>query len=613
MSDTIQDEGGTATRSNSLKISLPTVLCTEAIDNPTLPDTNSFMTSESKLSLTSCLGTPTSPLRLSSPKSLPASPKPFTKGLQSRSNISLDESSQLTSESQTKIMNKPLINTGSATGNPRNKCVLQPGHSLMDWIRLGNSGKDLTGVGGRIRPVTPAELAAHSTQKDAWLAIRGRVYNISHYLAYHPGGPEELMRGAGIDATELFDKIHPWVNYDSLLAKCLVGPLRFDRPDAEELFDITNPSPKSDRLREPSKAQELVRKSMENLANCITPVRKKITAKSEENVKGPLVNPGGSARITDGVLFIEVATNGWLRTIKLVPEEALKEPLQLRVYSESGKVEVIALKAASKVWKNIGETTYGAAVPISSPRSVNCRVMHVERVSHDTTLLALCPETGPVLVPLGYHVRVHHRVNDKECVRSYTPVGDHWDRFGSDLSALKLTVKRYDTGALSPHLADLRAGDSLTLSGPYGNFQLQKLKQVKIIYLIAAGTGITPMLGLIKFMLTRSNPRCERVHLLFFNKTEEDILFREHFEEIAKQDERLNTIHILSTPTSSWTGYEGRIKSEILSKVITNESVSREEKPHFACVCGPTEFTHTAIDLLKSLGVKEDYVHAFIG
>ncbi|XP_034834356.1 cytochrome b5 reductase 4 isoform X2 [Maniola hyperantus] len=558
-------------------------------------------------------------------------------------------------------------------GNPRNKCVLQPGHSLMDWIRLGNSGKDLTGVGGRIRPVTPAELAAHSTQKDAWLAIRGRVYNISHYLAYHPGGPEELMRGAGIDATELFDKIHPWVNYDSLLAKCLVGPLRFDRPDAEELFDITNPSPKSDRLREPSKAQELVRKSMENLANCITPVRKKITAKSEENVKGsppskimqsliqssdlpvsisrragwgqvetkdkskdlpsplrfdwiqtsakltisiytgPLVNPGGSARITDGVLFIEVATNGWLRTIKLVPEEALKEPLQLRVYSESGKVEVIALKAASKVWKNIGETTYGAAVPISSPRSVNCRVMHVERVSHDTTLLALCPETGPVLVPLGYHVRVHHRVNDKECVRSYTPVGDHWDRFGSDLSALKLTVKRYDTGALSPHLADLRAGDSLTLSGPYGNFQLQKLKQVKIIYLIAAGTGITPMLGLIKFMLTRSNPRCERVHLLFFNKTEEDILFREHFEEIAKQDERLNTIHILSTPTSSWTGYEGRIKSEILSKVITNESVSREEKPHFACVCGPTEFTHTAIDLLKSLGVKEDYVHAFIG
>ncbi|CAG9564727.1 unnamed protein product [Danaus chrysippus] len=170
--------------------------------------------------------------------------------------------------------------------NPRNKCVLQPGHSLMDWIRLGNSGKDLNGISGRIRPVTPTELSTYSTQQDAWLAIRGRVYNITFYLPYHPGGPEELMRGAGIVATELFDKVHPWVIYDSLLAKCLVVPLRADRPYAEELLDITNASPKSELLREPSKAQELVRKSMENLANCITPVRKKITTKSDHNVKG---------------------------------------------------------------------------------------------------------------------------------------------------------------------------------------------------------------------------------------------------------------------------------------------------------------------------------------
>lgn len=211
-------------------------------------------------------------------------------------------------------------------------------------------------------------------------------------------GPEELMRGAGMDATQLFDKVHPWVNYDSLLAKCLVGPLRFEVPDAEEIFDASSISSKSDRLKEPSKAQELVRKSMENLANCITPVRKKIS-KDETNkgsppskimqslihsselpvsisrraaatpvqtkasspdspqplrydwiqtstkltiyvYTGPLANPGGCARITDGILLIEVATNGWLKTLKIVPEANLREPLQLRVFAESGKIEV---------------------------------------------------------------------------------------------------------------------------------------------------------------------------------------------------------------------------------------------------------------------------------
>jgi cytochrome-b5 reductase len=59
-------------------------------------------------------------------------------------------------------------------GNPRNKVALQPGHSLMDWIRLGNSGKDLTGVGGIPRDVPSSELAKHNRREDAWLAVKGQ-------------------------------------------------------------------------------------------------------------------------------------------------------------------------------------------------------------------------------------------------------------------------------------------------------------------------------------------------------------------------------------------------------------------------------------------------------
>ena len=45
----------------------------------------------------------------------------------------------------------------------------------MDWIRLGRSGQDLTGVGGigSIPSVTMEELAKHNKPKDAWIAIRG--------------------------------------------------------------------------------------------------------------------------------------------------------------------------------------------------------------------------------------------------------------------------------------------------------------------------------------------------------------------------------------------------------------------------------------------------------
>lgn len=97
-------------------------------------------------------------------------------------------------------------------GTTRNKCALAPGHSLMDWIRLGNSGNDLTGVGGKLQSVSRSELAKHNKRTDAWLAIRGTVYNVTRYMDFHPGGVDELVRGIGTDATKLFSEVKETLN-----------------------------------------------------------------------------------------------------------------------------------------------------------------------------------------------------------------------------------------------------------------------------------------------------------------------------------------------------------------------------------------------------------------
>ena len=95
----------------------------------------------------------------------------------------------------------------------------------MDWIRLTKSGKDLTGTGGKLIQVTKSELKKHNRRKDAWLALNGMVYNVTPYMDFHPGGWDELVKGAGKDATSLFNKYHQWVNYESMLSACLVGKL----------------------------------------------------------------------------------------------------------------------------------------------------------------------------------------------------------------------------------------------------------------------------------------------------------------------------------------------------------------------------------------------------
>ncbi|KAK9324371.1 hypothetical protein V1517DRAFT_256444 [Lipomyces orientalis] len=109
----------------------------------------------------------------------------------------------------------------------REKVALDPGFSQLDWATLKNTGKDLSGRPNGVPParITLDELKRHSTQEDAWTALGGKVYNISPYLRYHPGGVKELMRCAGRDGTKLFNLTHVWVNYDRMLSNCFVGYL----------------------------------------------------------------------------------------------------------------------------------------------------------------------------------------------------------------------------------------------------------------------------------------------------------------------------------------------------------------------------------------------------
>ncbi len=52
-----------------------------------------------------------------------------------------------------------------------------------------------------------------------------QVYDVTAYMPFHPGGVPELMLGVGRDGSELFDEVHRWVNFESMLASCFVGNL----------------------------------------------------------------------------------------------------------------------------------------------------------------------------------------------------------------------------------------------------------------------------------------------------------------------------------------------------------------------------------------------------
>ncbi|PHH66258.1 hypothetical protein CDD81_7851 [Ophiocordyceps australis] len=121
----------------------------------------------------------------------------------------------------------------TAPKRPSRKITLEPGRSPLDWARISGPSADLRGLPPETPylRIPPSLLKKHNGRKgaDAWMVLSGRVYNVSPYADYHPGGIPELMRGAGRDGTKLFGEIHPWVNYESMLSACMVG-LLVDEP-----------------------------------------------------------------------------------------------------------------------------------------------------------------------------------------------------------------------------------------------------------------------------------------------------------------------------------------------------------------------------------------------
>ena len=150
-----------------------------------------------------------------------------------------------------------------------------------------------------------------------------------------------------------------------------------------------------------------------------------------------------------------------------------------------------------------------------------------------------------------------------EITRSYTPVTlFKATPDPSPVSRLHLLVKVYPDGALTPQLGQLVPGGAVSVSDHTGVFSQAQIAHSDHIYLLAAGTGCTPIFSLLH-MLAKRIPAVS-TKLLYFNKTQADIIWREHLSEYQACHPWLSVVHVLSE--EGWQGERGRVRKELLVK-----------------------------------------------
>ncbi|MEI9922124.1 MAG: ferredoxin--NADP reductase [Bacteroidota bacterium] len=171
-----------------------------------------------------------------------------------------------------------------------------------------------------------------------------------------------------------------------------------------------------------------------------------------------------------------------------------------------------------------------------------------------------------------------------------------------------VTVKRVDGGMMSNWLPDnLKIGSSIKVMEPMGQFTTEYLKSNKRhIVMFAGGSGITPMMAIIKSIITQEPDSI--VSLIYCNRNIDSIIFKDSLEQWAtKYEGRLHVIHVLDEAPMNWQGYSGLLNHEMLTKLFERIPDWGIDKTTYL-MCGPEGMMKNVDTLLDAHKISRDKI-----
>uniref|UniRef100_A0A8C5E7Z1 NADH-cytochrome b5 reductase n=1 Tax=Gouania willdenowi TaxID=441366 RepID=A0A8C5E7Z1_GOUWI len=255
-------------------------------------------------------------------------------------------------------------------------------------------------------------------------------------------------------------------------------------------------------------------------------------------------------------------------------------------------------------------------------------LIHKTEISHDTKKFRFGLPSGTHILglPVGQHVYLTAKINGAPVVRAYTPVSSDEDQGYVDL-VVKVYYKNShpsfpDGGKMSQYLDNMAIGDTMDFRGPNGllvykgngQFSIKpdkksqsKVRKFKHVGMIAGGTGITPMLQLLR-CITADSSDSTKCSLIFANQTEKDILLGKELEEIKRNHpDKVQLWFTLDKPPQEW-----RYSSGFVTQDMIKDHLPVPSNDVLMVLCGPPGMIQYAcLPNLDKLGHKTENIFAY--
>lgn len=190
-------------------------------------------------------------------------------------------------------------------------------------------------------------------------------------------------------------------------------------------------------------------------------------------------------------------------------------PCLVSVNVDTGRVELEFTKKDEGFWNSYGTDDKDHATVAINLDEIETyhkvRIVSINQVTHNVrTFVFKFVDKVLIWVPIGHDLRIRAMIEGVDCAKQYTPIppylphGEptikHWHQ-----DYICFMVKHYTEGALTPYLFKKQERDIVEIGGISGTFDIRKLAHAKELYMVAAGSGISPMLRLLVWAISKKD------------------------------------------------------------------------------------------------------------
>ncbi len=164
----------------------------------------------------------------------------------------------------------------------------------------------------------------------------------------------------------------------------------------------------------------------------------------------------------------------------------------------------------------------------------------------------------------------------------------------------RLSFAIKEAGDFTDTIGTIKPGARAFVDGPHGNLTLSG-KRAEGLTLIAGGVGIAPIMSILRELREQGDRR--PIRLIYGNRTEEQILYRSELDQMT-HDMAFEMHHVLSEPTSAWTGETGILDAPMLMKLLDDVPPT----DHLYVVCGPAPMIDHIEKILQGMDVRMNQI-----